>query len=514
MKGYTAPQVTVIDNWEELNIAPATLEWEVDNEKNQIVVTSRYEQVESEDDDDEYRHFKRREEPVEVLRVDCDPAEIEIVKEGVDDEGNKFKTIVTKSQMVAFEIGSNRYELKECMDFDYDEFDLYMSDVDHYYTVAFHKDGRWWFLELNPAHVGLMGYTYWDDEKNEDVEVPFSCKSIHSLNAYDPYVHGEGEYNGEWPMTGSELWVICEDGAVQYGVRFDEGCGDVELLNQYLGDGEVWTKIELIGGSVTVSTQEDETGIKKQWIRNGFYSGVLAAYDRDNEEGVNCDPVEYDILNGQILRIVQGNYMNLYPMKRVYSFGMEAKKEDNELLRDKNEGLYGDLGMEINEKAGGYFVVKQEVPVGSLKKVQYRIVFEDSYIGGTWDDVKIVSCGDAQKPLFKVKKDGYWGMIDNVGTVIVPLRFTGISVKNDGMTTVNGVTLDYALILNEFGKKGWGYLNLDTEGFVQTIPCEYECVEASGNGWVIDEICVEKMGRVATYDLNGRLKEGFKPGRI
>ena len=54
MKEYTAPQVTVIDNWEELNIAPATLEWEVDNETNQIVVTSRYEQVESEDDDDEY----------------------------------------------------------------------------------------------------------------------------------------------------------------------------------------------------------------------------------------------------------------------------------------------------------------------------------------------------------------------------------------------------------------------------------------------------------------------------
>ncbi|MBQ4505552.1 MAG: hypothetical protein II983_07735, partial [Firmicutes bacterium] len=82
---------------------------EVDNEKNQIVVTSRYEQVEPEDEDDEMRYFKLREEPVEVLRVDCDPAEIEIVKEGVDDEGNKFKTIVTKSQMVAFEIGSNRY---------------------------------------------------------------------------------------------------------------------------------------------------------------------------------------------------------------------------------------------------------------------------------------------------------------------------------------------------------------------------------------------------------------------
>ena len=78
MKEYTAPQVTVIDNWEELNIAPATLEWEVDKEKNQIVVTSRYEQVAPEDDDDEYRHFKLREEALEVLRVDCDPAEIEI----------------------------------------------------------------------------------------------------------------------------------------------------------------------------------------------------------------------------------------------------------------------------------------------------------------------------------------------------------------------------------------------------------------------------------------------------
>ena len=77
MKEYTAPQVTVVDNWEELNIAPATLEWELDKEKNQIVVTSRYEQVESEDDDDEYRHFKRREEPVEVLRNATDKPSIQ-----------------------------------------------------------------------------------------------------------------------------------------------------------------------------------------------------------------------------------------------------------------------------------------------------------------------------------------------------------------------------------------------------------------------------------------------------
>ncbi|MBR2001722.1 MAG: hypothetical protein IJ994_05365, partial [Firmicutes bacterium] len=146
MKECTAPQVTVIDNWEELNIAPATLEWEVDNETNQIVVTSRYEQVESEDDDDEYRHFKRREESVEVLRIDCDPAEIEIVKEGVDDEGNKFKTIVTKSQMVAFEMGSYNGELKEYMAYD-EDFSIYPSELEEG-VIVFHKDGRWWFYDL------------------------------------------------------------------------------------------------------------------------------------------------------------------------------------------------------------------------------------------------------------------------------------------------------------------------------------------------------------------------------
>ena len=99
-----------------------------------------------------------------------------------------------------------------------------------------------------------------------------------------------------------------------------------------------------------------------------------------------------------------------------------------------------------------------------------------------------------------------------MGTVEVPLRYTGIAAKKDEMTTVNGVTLDYTLTLDEFGRKGWGYLS--GNGFVQPIPCEYEHVDVSGNGWVIDEICVEKVGRVAVYDLNGRLKEEFKPGRI
>lgn len=514
MKAYTAPQIVMINNWEELNVEPATLEWALDSEKNQIVVTSRYEKLESEDDEDEYRHFKLRPEAVEVLRVDCDPAEIEIVKEGVDEEGNKFKTIVTKGQTVAFEIGAECYELKECMGFDYEEFDLYMTDVDHYYTVAFRKDGRWWFLELNYGNVGLLGYTYWDDEENDNVEVPFSCGSIHPMNAYEPYVRGEGEYSSEESMIGRELWMICEDGDAQYGVYFDEGCGDVELLNGSMGDGEGWNEIKLIGKSITVSTQEDAQGVKKQWIRRRFFSGVLAAYDRDDEYGVNGDPIEYDILKDRILRIVQGDYLRLYRLEKTFSFDFDMKEQEEELeiLRDVKAGLYDLMGMEIKAKADGYFAVKQEVCVGSRKKVQYRIIFEDAYVGDIYDDVELLACGEGRDPLFKVKKDGYWGIINEVGTVVVPLRFTGISAKNDGMTAIDGVSLDYVLTLDEFGRKGWGYLS--EKGFVQPIPCEYEHVEASGNGWVIDEICVEKVGRVAVYDLNGRLKEEFKPGRI
>ena len=103
----------------------------------------------------------------------------------------------------------------------------------------------------------------------------------------------------------------------------------------------------------------------------------------------------------------------------------------------------------------------------------------------------MIQAGDEKENFFKVKKNGYWGVINEVGTVVVPLRYTGIAAKKDEMTTVNGVTLDYTLTLDEFGRKGWGYLS--GNGFVQPIPCEYEHVDASGNGWVIDEICVEKV---------------------
>ena len=513
MKEYTAPQVTVIDNWEELNIAPATLEWEVDNEKNQIVVTSRYEQVAPEDEDDEMRYFKLREEPVEVLRIDCDPAEIEIVKEGVDDEGNKFKTIVTKSQMVAFEMGSYNGELKEYMAYD-EDFSIYPSELEEG-VIVFHKDGRWWFYDL--CDNGLMTYEEYDDETGEERSVPFSCEAIHPLFTGRDYVRGRDYIFDQDDFYGTDIKVICEDGDRQYAIRLPYVQYGISLLNQNLwaedGVQEPWTEIKLMPGDLTVRKVTDEEGVKIEGIYDSFFNGAKAYYNRENKD----EPLQYNwISSGEesFLRVIQGNVMRLVPKEYKYRWSMNYEEAKGELLHDWQNNGYGVMGIEFKDRADEYFVVKKEVPVGSRKKVQYRIVFEDTYIEGTWDDVEIVSNGDAQKPLFKVKKDGYWGMIDNVGTVIVPLRFTGISAKGDGMTTVNNVTLDYVLTLNEFGKKGWGYLSLRTVGFVQTIPCEYECVEASGNGWVIDEICVEKMGRVATYDLNGRLKEEFKPGRI
>ncbi len=510
MKEYTAPQVTVIDNWEELKIEPATLEWALDVEKNQIVVTSRFETVEPEDEEDEMRYFKLRPETVEVLRVDCDPAEIEIVKEGVDEEGNKFKTIVTKKQNVAFEIGAPEGELKEWMAYG-EDFSVYWGDVDSYYTVAFHKDGRWWFLELNHNNLGLMGYTYWDDEADRDVEVPFSCETIHQMSTYEPYIHGEGEYDGEYTMSGRELWVICEDGDDQYGVRFYEGCGDVEHLNQHLGDGEAWTKIELVGESITISTLEDEAGVKKQWVRNGFFNGVLALYDREAEDS---EEFQYDVINGKFLRIVQGSRLNLYRLKAVYSFGMDMKDDENEVIRDIKAGLYGYLGIEIKERCDGYFVVEQEVPAGNRKKVQKRIICDDSYVGGVYDDAEFLGLAvEGHAPLFKVKKDGYWGVIDETGMVVLPLHYTKIASVKDGVTEINGQKVIYDLFLEEFGRKGWGYVTEENE-FFQTIPCEYECVKMDFYGNAVKTIRVEKMGRMATYDLDGRLKDEFKPGRI
>ena len=71
MKEYNVPDLYVIEDVEEMLLDSATLEWEVDQEKNQIVVISRYEEVEkdaeSADGDLEYfdeepavSHFKLR----------------------------------------------------------------------------------------------------------------------------------------------------------------------------------------------------------------------------------------------------------------------------------------------------------------------------------------------------------------------------------------------------------------------------------------------------------------------
>ena len=527
MKEYNVPDLYVIEAVEEMLLDSATLEWEVDQEKNQIVVISRYEEVEkdaeSTDGDLEYfdeepavSHFKLRPEPVEILRVDCDASIFESVREW-DDEHGHHKDIVTKEQQVAFEIRGNVDEARELMGWN-DDFEIYSQDLGSY-TVAFRKDGLWWFLDM--VTLNLMEFSVYNEEEGEYEDVPFFCESIFELNT--PYTKGDIPQDFEFGISGRQVYLVCENDDVQYGLEFFDGQGQVVALNDSGSEGEQlppWTSICCDDWhGVLLLTREEDGEVKEKKLSRGF--DIPKATFKADAEGWGGDvfsaPFEYDFVktgSTTLLRVVQGGWLKLDVIKTENTFLYFDKddEEENELLQEVICAHFG-YGSKIKARAGkDHFVVERPVAVGSRQKMQYRIIFEGQYLDGIWDDVEVIQAGDKKENFFKVKKNGYWGVINEVGTVVVPLRYTGIAAKKDEMTTVNGVTLDYTLTLDEFGRKGWGYLS--GNGFVQSIPCEYEHVDASGNGWVIDEICVEKVGRVAVYDLNGRLKEEFKPGRI
>ena len=136
-----------------------------------------------------------------------------------------------------------------------------------------------------------------------------------------------------------------------------------------------------------------------------------------------------------------------------------------------------------------------------------------------------------------MKKDGYWGVINEVGQVVIPFRYSGITAEKDGKDDFDWKNIAYDVTLEEFGRKGWGMLLKDGEikgesgadfffindddipetektykcdTFVQTIPCEYEDVSVMRDYREIEGIQVEKMGRVAVYNTDGRLQENFK----
>ena len=566
MKEYTAPQIAVIDNFEELNVDAATLEWSLDGEENQIVVTSCYEKVDAEaylkeqgldpqeyDEDylEETRFFRKRPEVVEVARVDCDQVMKETVREW-DDEHGHHKESTTKEQLVAFEIGDVNYDLKESMEMGEEALQSHYQELKSH-MIGFRKDGRWWFLDL--AEMKLAECQLYDEETDDEVSVPFSCEEVYPLSLGTAYVRGEAYDFDAYDFVGMTVRFICEDGEAQYGVTFD-GTPDVALLNKKNWEGELdepWTKISLMTGDLTIREVRDEEGLKKEGICEGFWR-ARSMYDREREDS---KPLEYEVVHGAdaFVRVIQGDVMHLIPVERElrYIFGQE-KKAKSQLLADYLTGDGEIFGIKIKERVGDYFVVKQEVPVGSRKKVQYRIVFEDTYVGGVWDDAEVVYDADRSVdyvPLFKVKKDGYWGVINEVGTVVVPVHFTKISALRPGYAAIpaereyEDYTVAYDLFLEEFGRKGLGHLvdcgeekkdsadkliwddfsgEFDVEkakgvhrcdSFLQTIPCEYERIATADPGLnFFDGIQVEKMGRVAVYGKDGRLKENFKPGNI
>ena len=523
MKEYNVPDLYVIEAVEEMLLDSATLEWEVDQEKNQIVVISRYEEVEkdaeSADGDLEYfdeepavSHFKLRPEPVEILRVDCDASIFESVREW-DDEHGHHKDIVTKEQQVAFEIRGNVDEARELMGWN-DDFEIYSQDLGSY-TVAFRKDGLWWFLDM--VTLNLMEFSVYNEEEEEYEDVPFFCESIFELNT--PYTKGDIPQDFEFGISGRQVYLVCENDDVQYGLEFYDGQGQVVALNDSGSEGEQlppWTSIRCDDWhGVLLLTREEDGEVKEQKLTRGF--DITKATFKADAEGWGADvvsaPFEYDFVRADsttLLRVVQGSWLKLDVIKTENAFRYFDKddEEENELLQEVIYAHFG-YGSKINARAGkDHFVVERPVAVGSRQKMQYRIIFEGQYLDGIWDNVVVIPAEEGKENFFKVKKDGYWGIINEVGTVVVPLHYTHIMcTKRHGMDSCDPDPM-YSLELEEFGRKGWGCLGEDGS-FMQTIPCEYEQVMVQD--YVIR---VEKMGRVATYNMFGRLKEEFKTGRI
>ena len=175
------------------------------------------------------------------------------------------------------------------------------------------------------------------------------------------------------------------------------------------------------------------------------------------------------------------------------------------------------------QRQGERFVLKYNHRIAGGVREEFYMFNDGCQVGGVWDAVTMLDSG-----LCIVKKDGYFGIVDPTGKVIVPLRYSAIEPSASGEMTV--------LELERFGQKGMGYLKgeaveceeaetgVDLEGyfglvleeekkmpvlqwtFRQTIPCEFESVSQIGMGLVSGE----KMGRTAQYNLEtGRMHSEF-----
>ncbi len=114
-----------------------------------------------------------------------------------------------------------------------------------------------------------------------------------------------------------------------------------------------------------------------------------------------------------------------------------------------------------------------------------------------------------------IQRDGFVGMVNLYGEILIPFRFAGIS----------GAKLrpDTEFILDDFGKRGFAVVGEKAD---YIIPCDYESIEqVKGSdvvsdigeediiipiNWMADYLRVKKMGRYAYYNMKGELAIHFR----
>ena len=560
MKQYTAPQVTMVcENWNERTELHRLVSWKHDPEAQEVIVEARFESMEwteylkaQGEDPADYGaplenqiYLHRLAEPVTVCRIPCDKGVAETTNEWDDERGHHVE-ILTSEQAVAFQMnGSDR--LEEVFEYyeDDEDFDPYFqmdaADV-RCRLIAVKCDGVFWLFHLDDMKwLEVENY----DENGDCGFVPFHCTALCKVSTWNNYTRGgdmwEPEVGEKSPYAWREdFFAVCEDeNGVQYGLEGQETYAEVQMIQE---DDQPWTSVSMIRGSefsdqgVLFMERKDEDGISAQKVCRGL-GGVLASYSREMDGDATLETAiltpdrDEDFRMGQrtsckLLRIIKGKELQL---KLLLGAGVltEWARKDLEAMLNENE-IYRRLesyfvSYQVMQRQGERFVLKYNHRIAGGVREEFYMFNDGCQVGGVWDAVTMLDSG-----LCIVKKDGYFGIVDPTGKVIVPLRYSAIEPSASGEMTV--------LKLERFGQKGMGYLKgeaveceeaetgVDKEGyfglvleeekkmpvlqwtFRQTIPCEFESVSQIGMGLV----SVEKMGRTAQYNLEtGRMHSEF-----
>lgn len=190
-------------------------------------------------------------------------------------------------------------------------------------------------------------------------------------------------------------------------------------------------------------------------------------------------------------------------------------------LKSINNKLYIAFWDNNKNEYSKLFIIKDKNTIED----EYTIIFSDknkfiafnsenqiAFITNDYDVKQIGKLIKNNNNYIICKKDGLVGILNNVGEILVPFNYSSIiEIKRN------------FLELNYFGKKGIALLSDSDIQYV--IPCEYETInnligseiseDDKSNGLVKIESLkyyfrVVKMGRLAYYDLNGKLVIHFR----